>query len=166
MYTLTFSYFGKSVEINHNIYISCILFALPNCLYILCYLAIIHAGSHPAVIWHDSWLREVQLELLLAFSWNLGNWKLYNLDPAQKNQAFASSYFYLQLWFQNFLVFGDSGLAAKCPPAWLAVRHSVVRVHHQWREAATVLPNCHQGSLYLVLILCLGRNVFFKFQGI
>ena len=57
-------------------------------------------------------------------------------------------------------------LTAKGPPAWLAVRHSVVRLHHQWRQATTVLPHFHQGSVYLVLIFCLGRRVFSKFQGI
>ena len=53
---------------------------------------------------------------------------------AQKNQAFTSSYFYLQLGFQHFQAFGDFDLTAVVPPLRLAFRQPMVRVYRQWRR--------------------------------
>ena len=61
------------------------------------------------------------------------NLEVHNLGPGQRNQAFASSCFYLHLGFRHFQALGNLVLTVVVPPPRLAFRKPMVRFHNQWR---------------------------------
>ena len=127
MYTTHILIFGNNPEIIHynSYHLAQLLRPFMSC------WPLIQKGS-AAVTWHDSWLRAVLWVLLLALCWNAENLGVHNLDPEQRNQAFASSYCYLRLGFQCFQALGDLVLTAVVPPPRLAFRQTAVRVPRQW----------------------------------
>jgi hypothetical protein len=90
-----------------------------NCLQLSCHVGLYTGGFSC----------NCNLARLLVMGGAIGaeNLGVHNLDPAQKNRAFAS-YFSLQLGFRHFQAFGDFVLTAVVPPPRLALRQHGVQV--------------------------------------